>query len=313
MKYKFRQLAGKALMVSATLFLGTQPAMAVTLGSASSFAVLGASTVTNTGPSNISGNLGVSPGSAITGFPPGQVSNGSVQAANAVAGQAQVDAMAAYVTAAGMASPPGNDLTGQDLGGKTLVPGVYRFSSSAQLTGTLTLDAQGNPNALFVFQIGSTLVTASDANVVVINGNNGCINIIWQVGSSATLGTGTAFVGRILALASITMTTDASLVGSAIALTAAVTMDSNDVTTCRTSPGGVGGDHGNADCGRYGKDQNGRHWKMHGDRPGRDKGRDDKDERRRNHGKKDKRGDNRHDRDDRNDRDSDNEKKEWGR
>ena len=126
-------------------------------------------------------------------------------------------------------------MTGQDLGGLTLTPGVYCFSSSAQLTGTLTLDAQGNPNAVFIFKIGSTLTTASNSSVVVINtGGNSSIacNVFWQVGSSATLGTGTSFAGNILALTSITLNTGANVSGRVLARNGAVTLDTNNVTVC---------------------------------------------------------------------------------
>lgn len=160
----------------------------VDLGTADSFAVLAGSTVTNTGATNVHGNLGVGPGTAITGFPPGIVSGGTIHAA-AVAMRAQSDLTTAYNFAAGEAS--GNVLTGQDLGGLTLTPGVYSFASSAQLTGTLRLNAQGDPNAVFLSQIGSTLTTASGSSVVFTNGGQGD-SVFWQVGSSATLGT-TAF------------------------------------------------------------------------------------------------------------------------
>jgi len=152
----------------------------ITLGTAGSYAVLAGSTVTNTGPSVLNGNLGVSAGSAVTGFPPGMV-NGTINKANGPAAQAQSDLTAAYVKAAGLA--PTGTLTGQDLGGKVLTPGVYFFASSAQLTGTLTLNNLGNPNALFVFQIGSTLTTASSSAVVFTNGLDK--NVFWQVGRSA--------------------------------------------------------------------------------------------------------------------------------
>ena len=139
----------------------------------------------------------------------------TTHAADAVALQAQNDLTTAYNAAAGLVHT--QDLTGQDLGGLTLMPGVYFFSSSAQLTGTLTLNDQGDPNAQFVFQIGSTLTTASNSSVVTINGGSmpGC-TVFWQVGSSATLGTGTAFEGHILALTSITLNTGATILdGSA--------------------------------------------------------------------------------------------------
>ena len=205
---------------------------APTLGTAQSFAVLGASTVTNTGPTVITGNLGVSPGTAITGFPPGLVAGGAIHAADAVALKAQADNTAAYNN---LASQACNFTYGvpTDIGGLTLVPGVYCFASSAGLTGTLTLDAQGNPNAVFIFKIGSTLITASNSRVLLINGASPC-DVFWQVGSSATLGTGTNFIGNILALTSITLTTNATLSGRALAQNGAVTMDSNtvSVTSC---------------------------------------------------------------------------------
>ncbi len=212
-------------------------ATTIPLGAAQQFAVLGASTVTNTGPTVLHGDLGVWPGTAITGFPPGAFS-GTIHAGDAVAMQAQADATTAYNNAAGQAA--NTVLTGQDLGGLTLTPGVYSFASSAQLTGTLILDAIGNPNAVFIFQIGSTLTTASNSVVQFINGGQGA-DLFWQVGSSETLGTGTLFAGTTLALASITMNTGASInCGRAIALNGAVTLDSNAIGTgCGGSTGGV--------------------------------------------------------------------------
>jgi len=216
-------------------------AINVALGTADSFAVLAGSTVTNTGPTTVHGNLGVSPGSAITGFLPGIVSGGVMHANDAVAMQAQNDLTMAYNFAAGEAC--GTVLTGQDLGGLTLTPGVYCFGSSAQLTGTLTLNAQGDPNAVFVFQIGSTLTTASNSSVGFINGGQGD-SVFWQIGSSATLGTTTAFAGNILALTSITLNTGANIqCGRALARNGAVTMDTNDVSIdtagCETTGGGA--------------------------------------------------------------------------
>lgn len=233
---RFRLLVGLAF---AALLCGASPALAqISLGTAEGFGVLGGSTVTNTGPSLITGNLGVSPGTAVTGFPPGIVTPpGTIHAADAVAAQAQADLTIAYNALAG--TPTLVDLTGQDLGGLTLTPGVYGFSSSAQLTGTLTLDALGNPDAVFIFKMGSTLTTASNASVVFINtGGNSSIacSVFWQVGSSATLGTGTAFAGNILALTSITLNTGATVSGRVLARNGAVTLDSSNVTVCPPAP-----------------------------------------------------------------------------
>ena len=197
-------------------------ASSVDLGDAKDFAILGAETVTNTGPTLLEGNLGVSPGSAITGFPPGLV-DGTVHQNDGVADQAQIDARAAYTTLENMGSD--GNLSGQDLGGMTLTPGVYTFSSSAQLTGDLVLDGNGP----FVFQIGSTLTTASGARVMQTPGYDCFCDVFWQVGSSATLGTTTRFAGTILADQSVTFNTGAILAGRAVALEAAVTMDSNHV------------------------------------------------------------------------------------
>ena len=210
---------------------------AITLGTAGNFAVLAGSTVTNTGSTVINGGgVGVSPGTAITGFPPGTITAPyTTHSADATAAQAQNDLTTAYNAAAGLA--PTQNLTGKDLGGQTLTPGVYFFSSSAQLTGTLTLNDQGDSAAQFVFQIGSTLTTASASSVVTINsGATPDCNIFWQVGSSATLGTTTAFEGHILALTSITMDTSATIAdGSALARNGAVTLDTNTITNCAGS------------------------------------------------------------------------------
>jgi Ice-binding-like/PEP-CTERM motif len=211
------------------------------LKTAGQFGVLGASTVTNTGPSTVKGDLGVFPGTAFTNTG-GLTLSGVLHLGDGVASQAQIDALNAYNALAALTYPAGNDLSGQDLGGKTLTPGVYFFSSSAQLTGNLTLDFLGNPNAEFVFRIGSTLTTASSSLVTVENGGAQS-GVYWQVGSSATLGTSSLFQGNILANQSITLTTTAEILcGRAIALNAAVTMDHNVVgADCGTSDFGSNG------------------------------------------------------------------------
>jgi hypothetical protein len=153
-----------AIVAFGLFFFGVSPAVAqISLGTAQSFGVLAGSTVTNTGSTTVTGNLGVSPGTAVTGFPPGIVTGGTIHLNDAAAAQAQSDVTTAYNAIAGTACNV--DLTGQDLGGLTLTPGVYCFSSSAQLTGTLTLNALGNPSALFIFKIGSSLTTASSSSV----------------------------------------------------------------------------------------------------------------------------------------------------
>lgn len=235
----------------ATLLLNPLPALATPLlGSAQSFVVLGGSTVTNTGPTTIGGDLGLYPGTSLTNT--GSLTlTGTLHLTDGVAQQAQTDVTTAYNALVGLF--PTSNLSGQVLGSAgllTLMPGVYRYNSSAQLTGTLTLDAQGNPNALFVFQIGSTLTTASGSSVHVINGsaNNG---VYWQVGSSATLGTTTMFAGNILALSSITMTTGADILcGRALARNGAVTMDTNVISGNCASGGGFGS--GRTDFGSAG-------------------------------------------------------------
>ena len=216
------------------------------LGSAQSFAVLAGSTVTNIGATTITGDLGVDPGLAITGFPPGLVTGGAIHAGDALALEAETDVTAAYDVLASEACT--EDLTGKDLGGLTLTPGVYCFTSSAQLTGALTLDAQGHTDAVFVFKTVSTLTSASNASVKVVNGGGDC-GVFWQVGSSATLGTGTAFVGSILALTSISITTGVTISGRALARNGAVTMDHDVISASSCNVASVGdADAGVADA-----------------------------------------------------------------
>jgi hypothetical protein len=199
---------------------------AVSLGTAANFEVLAGSGVTNTGKTNVTGNLGVSPGTAVTGFGPGTVSGTIYTGVATAAGTAQADLTTAYNNAQGLTLCP--ITVSGDLGGLTLTPGLYKSTSSLAITGTLTLDAQGNANAVFIFQIASTLTTASGANIVLAN-NAQASNVFWAVGSSATLGTTSVFKGTIMAYASITITTGATLDGRALARVAAVTMDTNTI------------------------------------------------------------------------------------
>jgi len=218
-------------LVGLLLVSGTSlAAVAPQLGTAQSFAILGATpNVTNTGPTIVTGDLGVSPAAAVVGFPPGTVI-GTIHAADATAAGAQSSNTAAYGVLAGEACDTSFGVP-TNLAGMTLAPGVYCFASSAANTGLLQLDAMGNSNAVWVFKIASTLITGSASTVTVINGGQAC-NVFWQVGSSATLGTTTTFVGNILALTSITMQTGASLSGRALAQTGTVSLASNAVSVC---------------------------------------------------------------------------------
>jgi hypothetical protein len=211
-----------AILVGA---IGPLTALAATdpgLASAGNFAVLAGTTVTNTGPSWITGQVGVAPGTAVTGFPPG--TSGPQHKGDSVATTAQTDLTAAYTNAAAQPCPGTNNFTGVNLGGKNLVPGVYCQTTAPTLTGTLTLNGSG----IYIFQIGSTLVTASGASVVLVGGAQPC-QVFWQVGSSATIATSTTFIGNIMALTSIAMQTGATLNGRALARNGAVTLDTNRI------------------------------------------------------------------------------------
>lgn len=233
-------LASLTMAATLGLVLTGPPASAaivatVPLATAANYAVLGGETVTNTGDTTLDGSLGLSPGTSITGFPPGLVlPPGTTDTANAAAQQAQTDLTAAYVDAAGR---PIDATTTADLANLTLQPGVYSGPSKGplSLSGPLVLDAAGDPSAVFIFQTDSTLITGSGSTVTLINGAQEC-NVFWQVGSSATLGTGSVFVGTILAQTSITVTTGVTVHGRALARTGAVTLDTDTFTKPTCAP-----------------------------------------------------------------------------
>ena len=233
---KFASVMAAALaFCSLSVFAQTVP-----LGTAAGFGVIAAQAITSTGATIIAGDLGITPNNAssVTGFsfstPPGLgIVTGTPHFANAVAMTAKNDALTAYNT---LASRPCTTTISGDLGGRTLTPGVYCSASSMGLTGTLTLDSQGDNNAAFIFQMGSALTTASASQVRMINGGQSC-NIFWQIGSSATMGTGSSFLGNVLASSSITMTTGTSSSGRLVALNGAVTLDGSAVTVCALAPG----------------------------------------------------------------------------
>jgi hypothetical protein len=210
-------------------------ASTVNLATVSPFVVLGGQTVTNTGPSVLNGDLGVAPGTALVGFGLPAVVNGATHDNDGVANQAKADLGTAYDVAAGQPVAPANVLTG-NLGNRILKAGAYRYTSAAQLTGPLTLDAEGDPAAQFVFQVGTQLTTASASSVVLLNGASPC-NVFWQVGTSATLGSTTAFKGNLMALASISVNNAVTVQGRLLARNGQISLinDVIDGSMCGTS------------------------------------------------------------------------------
>jgi hypothetical protein len=235
---KRRRLAGIALATAAVVALpAAAQAAPVGLGTADPFVVLAGAKVTNVGPSVLNGNLGISPGTELEGFGLPAVINGSTHATNEVAAKAQLDLTTAYDVAAGQPVLPANDLSGTDLGERKLSPGTYRYNAAALLTGALTLDAEGDPNAEFVFQIGSQLTTESASSVLLVNGASPC-NVYWQVGSSADIGTTTAFQGTVMALTSISLKNGATVLGRMLARNGQVSLINNVLSRplCESGP-----------------------------------------------------------------------------
>jgi hypothetical protein len=245
-----------ALVFAFAIPAGAQAAP-VNLATVNPFVVLGGAAVTNTEASVLNGDLGVAPGTSLTGFDVAVV-NGATHENDGVAKTAQADLTTAYNVAAEQPVSGGNNLSGTDLGERTLTPGAYGFTSSAQLTGALTLDAKGDPNAQFVFEIAEGLTTAPASSVVLVNGASPC-NVFWQVGSSATLDTTTAFQGNLMALTSISLNNGASVIGRMLARNGQVSLIDNVLTRplcdsgstspspTGTSPGGSGGSGASGD------------------------------------------------------------------
>ncbi|KAI9718702.1 MAG: hypothetical protein M1812_003876 [Candelaria pacifica] len=242
---------GATISLGPTLNVGANVNLqaSINLGTASQFAVLGATTVANTGDkTNVSGNVGVYPSTSVTGFPPGiTYEGGTIHSGDTLAATAHIDATGAYTALSalavttdltGKALGPTADTSGSDLGGRTLTPGVYRFSSSGALTGRLTLDGQGNANSVFVIQTGSTLTTAINSAVTLINGAQTC-NIFFQIGSSATLGLNSIIYGNILAQQSIAVTAGTAVNGRLYAINGAISFGGSvgvrTPTTCSTT------------------------------------------------------------------------------
>jgi type VI secretion system secreted protein VgrG len=228
-KNKTLNVCGLIIVLAVALMFPRQDATAaqapVSLGAAAKFAVLAATTVTSTGATTINGHLGVSPGTAVTGSL--RVS-GMIHAGGRTAAQPQSDLTTAYNDAVGRTA--GAITVAGNLGGLTLTPGLYKSTSSLEISsGDLTLDAQGNTNAVFIFQMASTFTTTSGRQVI-LSGGAKAANIFWQVGSSATLGTISVLKGNILASTSITLQNGAAVEGRLLARTAAVTLDNNTIT-----------------------------------------------------------------------------------
>lgn len=201
----------------------------LSLASASNFAVLAGAAVTNTGETVVTGDLGLSPGTSVGGFPPG-ILNGTLRVNDEIANKAKLDLTNAYNDAAGRTSKDMVTLSG-NIGGLTLTPGLYKSTSSLEISsGDLTFDARGDANAVFIIQIASTLTTTADRKVI-LSGSASASNIFWQVSSSASFGTTSVFKGTVMALESITFNTGAKLDGRALARNGSVTLDGNTIVT----------------------------------------------------------------------------------
>lgn len=217
-------------LATMTVTAAPPPPDSIVLGAAKTFAVLAGSAVTNSGATALTGDVGLDPGgpTAVTGFPPGIIT-GTLHVNDALAVAAQTDLTTAFLAAQGKVCPTGHNLSGIDLGASPFAPGVWCFSTSAALTGTLVLDGGGDTNSVFIFQAGSTLLTATSSDYLLLNGAQ-AKNVYWQVGSSATLGVSSALPGTILALTDITLTTGSTLLGRALARNGMVTLAAGAVT-----------------------------------------------------------------------------------
>src|ERR1017187_8892930 len=258
---KITSYSRMALVIAASIFLhhNATAIPTVNLGTASSFAILAGSQITDAGGAStiVSGDVGLSPATgAAIGLTAPQVIGGTIYSVNAFGPLGSVnnpgllttaknDLSTAYTDAANRPVPGANafGVTDNQLGGKTLLPGAYGFghAATANLIGTLTLDAQGSPNAVWIFQASSDLITASSSKVVFKYGVGDACNVFWEVGSSATLGTYTDFTGNIMAYASVGLDTGAILDGTALAENAAVTLDHNTITEEDCTANGGGG------------------------------------------------------------------------